>query len=228
MTNRVIVVVVTCFAEDLRQLAELEVLGLTGKGWSTSFAYNAWMRTTEYASQIALILFIIWRSGDPLSRFGIKPFKIGRDFCGGILIWLVMQLSYLLLWWILRIALGSDNYYELVHSGGRGNYYPPENAIQYMVLAGTSVFSGFFQELLMRAYLIVRFEELFDSTWLAFFLSTLLFIFYHGYQGRAGVISVSLFAVIQGILFCIFRRLTPVAISHSIQDFTAIAGFRFF
>jgi membrane protease YdiL (CAAX protease family) len=74
----------------------------------------------------------------------------------------------------------------------------------------------------MRAYLIVRFEELFESTSIAVLLSTVLFVAYHGYQGTAGMISVALFGVIQAIVFCLFRRLAPISLAHSINNFIDI------
>jgi len=84
------------------------------------------------------------------------------------------------------------------------------------------VASGFMQELVMRAYLITRLEELFDSTFVGFLFSTVLFVSYHGYQGYDGVIYAALFGVVQAIVYCLFRRLAPIATAHSVYNIIAI------
>jgi membrane protease YdiL (CAAX protease family) len=176
----------------------------------------------EYAGQIALVLFIIWRSNDPPSRFGLKPFRIGRDLFGGIVICIGLRVAHYLLWWGLRIVLSRNDYWKLVHSGIGSGSDPPFGAFEFALLAVMCLASGFVQELVMRAYLITRFEELLGSTPIAVLLSTVLFMCYHGYQGTAGVIGVALFGLIQAVIFCLFRRLAPIALAHAVNNFIAI------
>ncbi len=221
------VVVFVCVV-PLILTSELDVLGLIDRRRLIPFTNEFLTYTLRHISQSALVLFVIWRSGDPFSRFGLKPFKAGRDIFGGILIWLIVRIATRALWLSLRLILDPNRYFELAHSAGPLNYLPPSGAMQFAMLAVMCAASGFFQELLMRAYLIVRFEELFDSTRVAFLLSTLLFIFYHGYEGQAGVIMVSLFGVIEAVVFCIFRRLAPISIAHAVYNFMAIGNLGLF
>jgi CAAX protease family protein len=110
----------------------------------------------------------------------------------------------------------------LIHSGTGLFYFLPSGPAEFALLALTCAVSGFVQELVMRAYLITRFEELFESKSVAILLSTVLFIGYHGYQGPAGVVSVALFGFILAIVFCLFRRVVPISLAHAIYNFIAI------
>lgn len=215
------VVLLTCVL-PLIFVSEFDVLGMGGRPEPLPFVYQALRYIVEYTGQIALVLFIIWRSNDPPGKFGLRPFKIGRDLFGGALICALLRGTYHLLWFGLRIVLSRNDYWELAHTGTGLSYHHPSGAPQFALLAVMCLLSGFTQELVMRAYLITRFEELFESTGMAIFLSTLLFTFYHGYQGLAGVIYVILSGTIQAILFGLFRRLAPLALGHALNNFIAI------
>jgi uncharacterized protein len=89
------------------------------------------------------------------------------------------------------------------------------------LLAAMCLVSAFAQELIMRGYLIPRFEELIGSTGIALFLSTVLFTCYHGYEGLHAFISVGIAGLIYGAAFCAFRRLTQVTLAHAIYNFVA-------
>jgi membrane protease YdiL (CAAX protease family) len=78
----------------------------------------------------------------------------------------------------------------------------------------------------MRAYLITRLEELVNSTALAVFLSTLLFTFYHGYEGYLAVTIIALHGLILAVAFCLFRRLAPLSLAHAAYNFFAFGGLR--
>jgi membrane protease YdiL (CAAX protease family) len=77
--------------------------------------------------------------------------------------------------------------------------------------------------LVMRAYLVTRFEQLLRSTPAAVLLSTALFAAYHGYQGKIGLMSVALFGLVYGLCFARWRRIWPLIIAHALQDFVSIA-----
>jgi Type II CAAX prenyl endopeptidase Rce1-like len=202
--------------------SEASMYGLGGRRLPVPFVYHSLQFIVSNIGQIAFVLFIIWRSNDPLSLFGIKPFKPAKDLLGGVILCAIQLGAYRLLWWALRHFLSRYNYSLLVYSGSRLLYIRPHGSQEFALLAVMCAASGYVQELVMRAYFLVRFEELFKSTPVAFLLSTVLFIAYHGYQGSGGVIGVALFAIIQATVFCVFRRLTPVAISHAIYNFVVI------
>jgi hypothetical protein len=203
--------------------SEADVYHLRPGQRPSPFLFHALSSLVQYVGQIALVVFIIWRSNDALSHFGLVPLKIGRDLIFGIVLCAFLRGLYHLLWWSLRYTLSRDNYLWLIHTSPGELYVPPSGVREFCLLALMCLISGFAQELVMRAYLIPRFEELFDSTSLAILFSTMLFIFYHGYQGIQGVIWITLFGVIQAIVFSIFRRVAPISLAHAINNFIALS-----
>jgi membrane protease YdiL (CAAX protease family) len=206
--------------------SEADMYGLAGKSYPVPFLYHALHFIITNIGQIALVLFILWRSGDSLLRFGLKPFRIGRDLFGGILICAILRIAYHATWWSLRTFLSHDSYFAITHSQSGRGYFPPSGALEFALLAVMCLFSGLAQELVMRAYLITRLEELLASTPMALLFSTMLFIFYHGYEGTGAVIAVAVFGLIQAIIFCLFRRLAPIALAHALNNFIAIGNIR--
>src|SRR5580704_11579413 len=76
-----------------------DVYGLRGVSSVIPFEYHALNFIVSYTGIIAVILFIIWRSNDPLRRFGVAPFQIGRDLVGGIAIGVILRVVSRLLYW---------------------------------------------------------------------------------------------------------------------------------
>jgi membrane protease YdiL (CAAX protease family) len=175
---------------------------------------------------IAVVLFIIWRSKEPFARFGLRPFRVLPDVFGAIGIWVVCRISWRLLWIGLWAMLSREHYRDLASQHMNHGYPPPSGTQDYIWLAAMCLAMGAVEELVVRAYLITRFEELIESTVVALLLSTALFACYHGYQGIDGIIGAALFGLIQGIAFCLFRRFAPLALAHALGDFTAILKFR--
>jgi membrane protease YdiL (CAAX protease family) len=178
-------------------------------------------------SVIALLSFIIWRSNEPLAHFGIKKFRIILDLLGGVGLWAVATVAIHFSWPVLRFAIGQDQYLQILRSAYRVKVVPLGFG-DYAMLAVSSFANGLAEEIVMRAYLITRLEELLDSTGLALLLTTVMFTCYHGYQGTAGVMSVAIGGLISGIAYCLFRRLCPIVIAHGLMDFLAYTKIRLF
>jgi membrane protease YdiL (CAAX protease family) len=194
--------------------------------WPTWGSTEPFVRHALYyifhdSGEIAVVLFIVWRSGDPLSRFGIRPFRFGKDVFGGIAFYAVIRGAYHVQRWAFHTFLSRHSYLALLHTGVGTDVANPSGAPEYVLLGVYCLLSGYAQELVMRAYLITRFEELLESTSLALLLSTVLFACYHGYQGDVGIVGAAIFGLIQGVLFCLFRRLGPLAVAHGLNNFIA-------
>jgi membrane protease YdiL (CAAX protease family) len=217
------VVLIACVIPYLVTSAA-DVYGLRGPSALMSFEYRALTSLVDYAGKISLILFIIWRSKDLPARFGLKPYHMGRDLIGAIATCAILLGVNYLFWWTLRAVLSRHDYLAILHSGTPSAYGSASGSPEFLLLALICLASGFAQELLMRAYLIVRFEELTRSTAVTLLMSTALFTCYHGYQGTSGMISAALFGLLLGAIFCRTRRLTPIALAHSMYNFIAISG----
>jgi membrane protease YdiL (CAAX protease family) len=185
-----------------------------------SFLYHALASLVRSAGSIAIVLLVIWRSKDPFTRFGIKPFRIGHDLLGGIALWAILWLITLSYRAVVHKMFGAS--YLAYHSTPM-SYSLPSSVTDYLLLVVYSFANGSFEELLMRAYLITRLEELLDSTSTALIITTAIFASYHGYQGGSRAILVIILGLLQGLWFCFGRRFAPLAIAHSLQDIAALA-----
>jgi membrane protease YdiL (CAAX protease family) len=157
---------------------------------------------------VALVLFVMWRSGERWSRFGLVKPKLGKDILLGLGLWLVVAVAR----WLLGLALNA-RHPEL-------GLYPA--AVPFsgaLLLVGWSCAVGFSEELACRAYLIPRLEAVTGNTWMSIVLSVALFGFVHQYQGYVGVIYSVECALVWGFGFCFIRRIWPLALSHALTDF---------
>jgi membrane protease YdiL (CAAX protease family) len=95
-------------------------------------------------------------------------------------------------------------------------FKPPTEPEQVVLLIVAAFANGFAEELVMRGYLIPRFEDLFGSTVKAVLLSSVLFASYHLYQGFYGAGSSLVLGLVFGVAFCALRRIWPVAAAHAL------------
>jgi membrane protease YdiL (CAAX protease family) len=184
------------------------------------FIYDSLSRVVRSAGIIALIIFIISRSGESLGKFGLKPLRVLKDSALGFGIYLSARASHYFIWYSTVGALGRSAAYSLLHSNP-SQFATPTGHYSISLAAAAALANGLAEEIVCRAYLITRFEQLFGSTLKALVISTLLFSSYHIYQGLGGFISVTMAGLVYGGFFCWTRRLWPVASGHAIQDFVA-------
>jgi membrane protease YdiL (CAAX protease family) len=186
------------------------------------FLYQSLYDIVRESGRIVLVLYLIFYSADPPSRFGIKRFRIFPDFFGGIAVYLLVKLISLSFWAVIGFLEQHD---LITLSHNRYNpFFPPAGPGAYGILALSCLAVAFAEELIFRAYLITRFEKLFDSTGLALLFSTVIFGGINIYKGMHGFLSATLMGLIYGCFFCLFRRLWPLVLSHAIWNFMVFAA----
>lgn len=158
---------------------------------------------------VPIVLFVMWRSGEGWSRFGLVKPKIAKDILIGLGLWLAAVAFQSLIGLVaFKIPAPERPFYPVA--------VPWHRAI---LLLGACCTIGLWEELTFRAYLIPRLEAVTGATWKSVVLSVGLFGFGHLYQGEVGVVYNVVAGVILSVGFCITRRIWPVAISHAIADF---------
>jgi membrane protease YdiL (CAAX protease family) len=198
-------------------------------GTSTqSFAYHALSAIVRSTGRIAVVLFVIWKSKEPPGCFGLKPFRALLDLLGAGGIFIACRLTRRLVWVFVPMVISHAAYMEILRHPFHPNYLPPSGVGEYLLLAIATLAIGMGEELVVRAYLITRFEQLLESTPLALLLTTVIFASYHGYEGTGAVIRIALDGLLYGVAFCLLRRIWPVALAHALFDFYAEGGFAFF
>jgi len=171
-------------------------------------AYTGYATIAEIP-RIGLYLFVMFASGDPLSRFGLRKINLTRD-----LQWFVVaSVAVAFLYW------------------GCYTVYPDRWAVltkpwdSYLTLAPVWLLAshmllvGIAEELFYRGYLITRLEELSGSTWLAVLVQALFFGSVHSYEGFTGMVVTALFGTIMGIAFTQARSIWPLVLAHGGLDF---------
>ncbi len=162
-----------------------------------------------------LLLYFIWRSSEPWSRFGITRSRS-----------IILDTSIVLGIVLINSAMSEGFFFLLGDSHVEDNGIKPSTSPETALLGVEYVFfvvhiciSAFYEELLMRGYLIPRFEQLLRSTWTSLFLTALMFGGFHMDQGLGGVFNATLAGLVYGGAFCWFRRLWPIVAAHVVYNF---------
>jgi membrane protease YdiL (CAAX protease family) len=90
--------------------------------------------------------------------------------------------------------------------------HPGLGALPYLLVA------PFFEEMIVRAYLMTEIRELTGSAALAVAVSVLVQASYHLYYGWAGVVTVASGFLVFALYYARFRRALPVIVAHELYD----------
>gem|GEM_PF-1238311 len=166
------------------------------------------------AFQVSLpVLVILNLNREPWAKFGFVRFSWRVDVPAGLLIWMCALAGY-----IAVISLVPVSLIPVADTDDAVRWAKPAGLLGGCLVLAVSVANGFAEELVMRGYLLTRFERLLHSTPLAVLVTTALFASYHVYQGPAGLIHAAAVGLIYGTIYSFQRRLWPVCIAHAIAD----------
>ena len=170
---------------------------------------------------VAIVLGIIYRGGEPWSKFGLSKLHPLNDLAGGLVLFAVAwKMTYIgtdILVTLWQDYLDPASAYRLIHR--QPSEFPDTGGLGVVVAAVAAVTIGLFEEFVTRAYLIVRLERLLHSTWLAVLVTTCCFAVLHWQQGIVGMWQTFLIGAIFGAVFVYFRRIWPLVLAHALFDF---------
>lgn len=171
----------------------------------------------------ALVLYLMRRSGTPWTSFGLAAPR-----------WISDAL------WLAAAMLGSYFAYAFYAAGVAAvisfeaqnrelerisGMFSSAAATGESLLVGIAyVANAFAEELVMRGYLVPRFERLLGSSLKAVLLTSVLFGSYHLYQGAHGAGSALVLGLVYGAVFCWSRRLWPLVAAHALWDLQSLFG----
>jgi membrane protease YdiL (CAAX protease family) len=158
--------------------------------------------------RLGLYLFVMYASGDPLSRFGLRRVDWRRDLIalGLALLVLTAYCGY-----ELPRPLTPTTLRLLTSVAGR--------LAPVWLLAIKYLLVGAYEETAYRGYMIPRLEELLGSTWIAVIVQGVFFGLVHSYQGLRGMVVTGLFGLGMGTIFARYRSVWPLALAHALNDF---------
>jgi membrane protease YdiL (CAAX protease family) len=166
------------------------------------------------------VLYLMYRSGEPWRRFGLRRPRWIVVPLGGAATWVAAFTGWMLFWPVTSVLV-PVGVYNWLGTAVESAFARPQTTPEDALLVVSSCANGFAEELVVRGYLIPRFERLLRSTWKSWLLSTALFASYHLYQGPAGVVHAVIVGLCFGGMFCLTRRLWMVVFAHALADIVA-------
>lgn len=155
--------------------------------------------------------------GYVLSRRGLKFANLGlrwslRDAGVGVLVAAVSYAAYMF----------GSTLVQLIHHLAYGTWATGPAAKDFfahsIMAIPFSLLNPFFEELIVRCYLMTEVMELTGSSTLAIGLSVGVQFTYHLYYGWAGAISLSFLFLVLALYYARSRRALPVIVAHGYLD----------
>lgn len=165
---------------------------------------------------VALVFYLMARSGEPPSAMGLDPTRPAQDAARGAVLAAVIGGS------------GLGLYLAAVRLGFNLTVVPeslPAVWWRFPVLVLDGLQNGILEEILVVGYLLRRLDQLDWRPGRAIAVSALLRGSYHLYQGFGGFIGNAVMGVIFGVLYRRWGRVTPLIIAHSLIDVVAFTGY---
>jgi membrane protease YdiL (CAAX protease family) len=165
---------------------------------------------------VALVVYLLYRSGESLRSIGVDFSRFGRDFALGCVLAAVIGGSGLAL-------------YLAAHAAGVNLTVVAADLpdvwwrIPVEILA--AVQNAVLEEVLVVGYLLHRLDQMGWSPRSALAVSALLRGSYHLYQGLGGFFGNAVMGLIFGWLYQRWHRTTPLVVAHSLIDAVAFVGY---
>ncbi len=171
---------------------------------------------------LGLILYFLWRNDEPLRRIGwVRP-DAGREAALGVLLFVPFFLGINALELFLRSAGFSAPAAPLP------SFLTATGTMQLLLAGLLVVVVAVAEESIFRGYLILRLKAITGSAGRAVLVSALIFALGHGYEGAAGVISVTVMGLLLGWVYLWRGNLVAVTVMHFLQDFIGIVVIPYF
>lgn len=170
--------------------------------------------TTSRAFMVsAPILYIIWRSGETWSHFGLRRWRWGIDLGGTVLVIVGAGLAYRLYSLVTMPFLPIQ--------GVEAPEYPfatPPGPLGLLALIPQHAANGFAEELAIWGFLFVRLRSLWGGAVPALLAASTLFASYHLYQGWWAAGAILAEGLVHGAFFALTGRLWPLALAHALTN----------
>jgi len=165
------------------------------------------------ASVLGLLWYILLRRGKTFSDLGMT--WTGKDFGWSLIIYFLASYSHHAFYQILyfsgltaiNLKTTSEHVGQFLFGGS--------------ILISTMLFqfiNPFFEELIVRAYVMTEVKHLTNSIMKAVIISTLLQTSYHFYQGGPAALSDGVMFLIFSIYYAKTNRITPLILAHLYID----------
>ena len=183
---------------------------------SLGFVFTAFSVILRDLALVSLILFFLWRNGEPLEQLGWN-FKNGwKDVALGIGLFLPV---FLAAGWL-------DNALQAAGFSAPATPMPSfleaRGRAELLLAFFLVVLVAIAEETIFRGYLLLRFRAINLSLPWAAVLSAVIFSLGHGYEGTSGVVTVGTMGLVFAVIYLWRQSLVAPMVMHFLQDFIGI------
>jgi membrane protease YdiL (CAAX protease family) len=185
------------------------------KQGSLSFVLVAFATILRDLALVSLILFFLWRNGEPINWIGWTFKNSWKEIGLGIGLYIPFFIAAGFLERALQVAGLSVPSTPLpsMAAEGMGELLLAIALVAVVALGEETIFRG---------YLILRLKAITTSPTAAALLSATIFSLGHGYEGSAGVVTVGVMGVIFALIYIWRQSLVAPIVMHFLQDFIGI------
>ncbi len=163
---------------------------------------------------VSLVLFFVWRNGEPWAVLGWKPGNGLKEAVLGAGLFIPVFLGALLIENILEsLGLAVPGTPSALQARGAA-----QAVLAFILVTVVAVA----EETIFRGYLLLRFREAALSPVAAVVLAAAIFSLGHGYEGLAGVVAVAYLGVAFGVVYLWRGSLVAPMVMHFLQDFLGV------
>lgn len=167
-------------------------------------------------SLVALVLFFLWRNGEPRTRIGWTSRHAAREVLLGLVLFVpFFFLTHFLEQILLDLGLHTPATPLPALDASGGMWQSLLGIVLVVVVAVT-------EETIFRGYLMLRFEAVTSSPAAAVILSAAVFALGHGYEGSAGVVTVGVMGAVFALVYLWRGSLVAPIVMHFLQDIIGI------
>jgi membrane protease YdiL (CAAX protease family) len=189
---------------------------LVVKQGNLSFVLTAVATILRDLGLVSLILFFLWRNGEPIDLIGWTSRKIREEIALGL--WLFIPLFYGMV--VLEQTLRASGL--SVPSTPLPTFLAIKGMAQSLLASLLVIVVAAAEETIFRGYLILRLQAVFASPAAAVVLSAAIFALGHGYEGSAGVVTVGAMGLVFALVYLWRQSLVAPMVMHFLQDFIGI------
>ncbi|MCL5961812.1 MAG: CPBP family intramembrane metalloprotease [Chloroflexi bacterium] len=181
-----------------------------------SFVLVAFSVMAQDLALVSLVLFFLWRNGEPIGRIGWTFTNGWKDIVLGVGLFVLVFFAAGFLESIFRAAGLS------APSTPLPSFLAAKGYAEFLLAFLLVIVVAVAEETIFRGYLILRFKNITRSITAAVLLSTVVFSLGHGYEGSAGIATVGLVGIAFAAVYVWRKSLVAPITMHFLLDFVAI------
>jgi uncharacterized protein len=165
---------------------------------------------------VGLILFFLWRNGEPVSRIGWTWRHPVRELILGVVCFIPVFLGTALLERaLLRAGLSAP-------ATPLPSFLKAQGLVEAFLALLLVAVVALAEETIFRGYLLLRFPAVLPNATASLLLSSAIFAIGHGYEGSAGLVTVGMMGIVFAIVYLWRGSLMAPIVMHFLQDFLGI------